>query len=296
MAHAGAHFRGSGTATPVDDRLISRLRAVGFSLYEARVYVALLRHGSQNGNEVATRAAVPSSKVYAALEKLASAGCVQSSRRGSSTRWAALPADELVGLLRKQYNDPLDFLAKELPKVQTWEPTEPFLTVSGLSAIHEAATALIRAANQEIHISCWEPDMEALREALTAAHDRGVRVFGMLYGEADPPPGSWLRHHYESIVAQRIAGRLVAVAVDDTEALVGQVPDEGDPSAVRSRNAVMTLVVKEYLHHDRVLQRAQGRIGFQEWDTWWQSDPDARAEILGRSLLGAGTQLTHEAN
>jgi HTH-type transcriptional regulator, sugar sensing transcriptional regulator len=268
----------------VDDAIVTRLREVGFSLYEARLYLGLLRDGSQNGNEVAKHASVPSSKVYAALDKLASEGFVQSERHGSSTRWAAVPPDELVDRLRRQYNEPLDFLADELPKVRAAAPTEPFLTVNGVTAMHEAVTALIGRSTVEIHISCWETDLEALRPSLEAAAERGVRVFGMLYGEAEPPPGSWLRHHYEDIVADRVGGRLLALVADDSEALIARVPDEGEANAVRSRNPVMTWIVKEYLHHDSVLQRAQLSFGFQEWDKWWQADPDARAEILGHTI------------
>jgi sugar-specific transcriptional regulator TrmB len=265
--------------------IVSRLREVGFSLYEARVYLALLRDGTQNGNEVAKHASVPSSKVYAALEKLSAEGFVHSSRRGTSTRWAAIAPDELVARLRKQYNDPLDYLVETLPKVRTAEPSEPFLTVSGVSAMHEAAAALVGAAQVELHIACWEDDLDALREALAAAHERGVRVFGMLYGDAEPPPGSWLHHHYEDIVAGRVAGRLLALVVDDREALISRLPIEGEANAVRSRNPAMTLIVKEYLHHDSVLQRAQLNIGAKEWDRWWQADPEVRAEILGHSIV-----------
>lgn len=266
---------------------MSRLRDVGFSLYEARVYLALLRGGSQNGNEVAKHAAVPSSKVYAALEKLADQGFAQSTRRGGSTRWAAVRPEELVARLRRHYTEPLDFLDEELPKVQTVEPAEPFFTVSGLTAMLEAATSLIEASQEELYISCWEEDLETLRQALNEASERGVRTFGMLYGQAELPPGSWLHHHYEEIVASRLSGRLLTLVADDAEALIAWVPDVGEANAVRSRNPVMTLIVKEYLHHDTVLQRAQMRIGFEEWDKWWKADPKLRADILGDAISAA---------
>lgn len=248
------------------------------------MYVALLREGSQNGNEVATNAKVPSSKVYAALEKLASEGFAQSIRRGNSKRWAALPPDELVERLRKHYNDPLDFLSEELPKIHAPGPSEPFLTVSGLTSVHAAAATLIGQAEKEIHISCWQPEFDILQSGLAAASDRGVEVFGMLYGEEIPTAGSWLKHHYEEIVGDRVRGRLLALVADDSEALVAWVPEDGETTAVRSRNPVMTLVVKEYLHHDSVLQRAQLKIGFEEWDRWWEADPATRAEILGEVI------------
>jgi HTH-type transcriptional regulator, sugar sensing transcriptional regulator len=272
----------------VKKSITDSLHDLGFSLYEARVYLALLQNGSQNGNEVAKHASVPSSKVYAALDKLASEGFVQSSQRGASRRWAALPPDELLSRLRKHYNDPLDFLGEQLPKIQATEAPDPFFTVAGMTAAQDAALSLIGTATAEIHISCWEMDLEALRTPLQEAHDHNVRIFGMLYGNAEPPAGSWLHHHYVDIVGNRIAGRLLALVADEREALIARIPDNGEVAAVRSRNPVMTLIVKEYLHHDSVLQRAQLQIGFDEWDRWWKADPDARAEILGQAIAVEG--------
>ena len=53
---------------------------------------------------------------------------------------------------------------------------------------------------------------------------------------------------------------------------------------VRTRSPALVLIVQEYLHHDRVLQSAQQKIGFEEWDRWWQADSDLRAIILGESI------------
>lgn len=268
----------------MDEAIASRLRELGFSQYEAQVYVALVREGAQNGNEVAKHARVPSSKVYSALDKLAAAGFVQSISRGASRLWTALPPEELVPRLRRQFNEPIDFLSDELPKVRSSEPSQPFLTLGGIEPTREAAAALIDAAEAELHVSCWPEDLEAFRDNLAAAHERGVLVYGMLYGEVETPPGSWLHHHYEDIVGQRVGGRLLALVIDDREALIARIPEGGEATAVRSRNPVMTLIVKEYLHHDSVLQRAQLQIGFDEWDRWWKADPEARAEILGRAI------------
>jgi sugar-specific transcriptional regulator TrmB len=269
------------------DTIVEQLREVGFSLYEARLYVALLRGGAQNGNEVAKLANVPSSKVYPALDKLAAEGIVHSVKRGSSTRFSAIEPAELVARLRKRYNAPLDFLADELPRVETARPPEPFLTVSGATALYETARKIIDGAREELYISCWAEDLAAIEDALVAAHERGIPIHGMLYGEAELPPGDWLRHHYVDIVGNRVSGRLMALVADEEEALVARLPRSGDTTAVLSRNPVLTLIVSEYLHHDNVLQRAQLEIGFDEWDRWWQADPSARAEILGRTLGGA---------
>ena len=82
----------------------------------------------------------------------------------------------------------------------------------------------------------------------------------------------------------RVGGRMLTLVTDSTEALVAHIPTKGDATAVRTGSPVLTLIVQEYLHHDLVLQRAQINIGFDEWDRWWQADPDLRTTILGRAL------------
>jgi hypothetical protein len=39
-----------------------------------------------------------------------------------------------------------------------------------------------------------------------------------------------------------------------------------------------------------VLQRAQLAIGFDEWDRWWQADPDLRTLILSGTAIGGSQQ------
>jgi HTH-type transcriptional regulator, sugar sensing transcriptional regulator len=265
----------------MDDGIVDRLRVLGMSLYEARIYVGLLRHGPQNGNEVSKSAGIPSSKVYSTLERLASKGIVHSVRRGSGTQYICISPDELVQRFRNEFEEPIEFLGKTLPSVAAFEPASEVLTVSGLDAIRENSTFIVGDAANEIYISVWADELADLTEALVAADERGVGIFGMLYGSPDVPPvGSWLVHSYQEIVTDRIGGRMLTVVADREEALIAHIPRRGQASAVRTRNPVLALIAQEYLHHDIVLQRAQLAIGFDEWDRWWQADPDLRTIIL----------------
>jgi HTH-type transcriptional regulator, sugar sensing transcriptional regulator len=261
------------------DAIVERLRQVGFSLYEARLYATLLRHGSQNGNELSRNSGVPSSKVYAVVEKLVAEGSVQRIASPGGTRFVALPPDELVDRLRRRFNDPLDYLAEKLPPLADHVTDEVFLSLSGEGTILESARRLVSAAHEELNISLWEPELEGLRSNIVEAAERGVRIFGMLYSAtAAEPEGTWLRHSYEEIVGDRVGGRMLTLVADGAEALVARLRDHGGADGVR------TLIVSEYLHHDLVLQRAQIDIGFDEWDRWWLADPELRGQILGRAL------------
>lgn len=269
----------------MNDAIVDRLRVLGMSLYEARVYLGLVRHGPQNGNEVAKSAGIPSSKVYSTLEKLASEGIVHTVMTGSGTQYISISPDELVHRFRQEFDEPIDYLAKTLPGLAAFEPASEVLTVTTLEALRENSRFIVDNARRELYVSIWKDDMEALRDALAAAHARDVRIFGMFYGDELPDGlGSWLIHSYQQIVADRLGGRMLTVVADGEEALIAHIPRRGEASGVRTRNPVLTLIAQEYAHHDLVLQRAQLQIGFDEWDRWWLADPDLRTIILGRSL------------
>lgn len=269
----------------MNEGLIDRLRVLGMSLYEARVYLGLLRHGPQNGNEVAKSAGIPSSKVYATLEKLAGEGLVHTVTTGSGTQYISIAPDELVHRFRQEFGEPIDYLEKTLPGLAAFEPASEVLTVTGLAAIRENSRFIVGDATRELYVSIWQDDMAELHDALAAAFARGVRIFGMLYGEEVPDGiGSWMLHSYQQIVAGRLGGRMLTVVADGEEALIAHIPHRGAASGVRTRNPGLTLIAQEYAHHDLVLQRAQIETGFDEWDRWWLADPDLRTIILGRSL------------
>jgi sugar-specific transcriptional regulator TrmB len=280
----------------MDEAVINRLQVLGFSLYEAKAYVGLLRHGPQNGNEVAKSAGLPSSKVYATLERLASKGLVHSVRRDTTTQYVCVSPDELLHRLREDYEEPIHYLEKTLHTLAAFEPSAEVLTVAGLDAIRENSRYLVIDARTEIYISIWSDDVDHLAPELVAAAARGVPIFGMLYGEEPPVgAGTWLTHSYREIVSDRIGGRMLTVVADGKEALIAHIPRQGSPSAVRTRNPVLSLITREYLHHDIVLQRAQVAFGFDEWDRWWKADPDLRTIILrGRTGVDENDDATRE--
>ena len=57
--------------------MIPKLQKLGLSPYEAKSYVALLKHGSMGGKEIAKKSGVPPTSVYRNLESLREKGFVQ---------------------------------------------------------------------------------------------------------------------------------------------------------------------------------------------------------------------------
>jgi sugar-specific transcriptional regulator TrmB len=265
--------------------VIERLQTLGLSHYEARLYLGLLEHGQQNGNELSRTSGVPSSKVYSTLDRLLTAGVVRQARHSTGSEYISVPPDELVARLRTKFLEPLDFLERTLPTLANAEPQPEILQITGRDAILDAARAVARSAESEIYASVWSQDLDDLRDELAAADGRGVEIFLMIYGDAELDFGRWQRHSYSDIVAARIGGHMLTLVADDAETLIAHIPDAGDATAVRTTNPVLCLVTEEYLRHDLLLQKAQTMTGFEKWDKWLHADDDVRALTLGRSGL-----------
>lgn len=272
----------------MNEAVIRALRAGGMSLYEARLYVGLVQYGQQNGNELSKSANVPSSKVYALLDKMRQEGIVHAVKRGSTTEFVCMSPRDLVHRLRQQFNEPIDFLEHTLPTLTTFEPSSDVFLMTGRSAVVENCRYLLNGAEKDVSVSLWPEELDSLADAFEAVAARGVAITGMFYGQEPPPYGSWLSHSYKEIVAGRIKGRMLTMVADREEAIVAHLPEHGEPSGVRTRSPALALITQEYLHHDHVLQRAQVHIGFEEWDRYWQADADLRSRILAESLEGSG--------
>lgn len=268
----------------MNEAVIRALRASGMSLYEARIYLGLVQHGPQNGNELSKAARVPSSKVYGLLEKMSQDGIIHSIRSGTSNEFVCISPRDLVERLRQQFNEPIDFLEQTLPTLASFEPASEVFVMQGRAAILENCRYLLNGALSNVSASLWPDEYGELAEAFSAAAGRGVRVEGMFYGTDLPETGSWLAHSYKEIVATRVHGRLLTVVADREEAVVAHIPDRSEPSGVRTRSPALALITQEYLHHDYVLQRMQVFVGFEQWDRYWQADADLRHQILEESL------------
>jgi sugar-specific transcriptional regulator TrmB len=266
-----------------DDLVVECLQEVGFSPYEARVYLGLLAGGPQNGNELSQRSGVPSSKVYGMLKRLAADGIVARSRRGARVEYVGVPPKDLLHKLRERYAKPLEYLEATLPTIVPSEPEPDILQLESPEGIIDHARSIIRGAHDAVYLSVWQDAIDSLREELEAAAARGVRIAGMLYGSEMPEVGWWQRHSYRETVTSRIRGTMLTLVADGSEALIAHIPERGAPSAVRTRSPVLCLVAEEYLIHDLTMQQAKTMTGYEEWDRWLRSNEDVRMLTLGRT-------------
>jgi HTH-type transcriptional regulator, sugar sensing transcriptional regulator len=268
----------------MDERALGSLRTLGLSQYEARLYLGLLTAGPQNGNELSKTAGVPSSKVYATLNKLAGLGIVAQVNSTEGAEYVCIPPEALLERLRSKYEEPLTYLEGALPDLAGERVDPTILTLASLPMILDEARKIVDRAQHRVRLSIWGESLTALAATLESASARGVLVSAMIYGEGSLRSGSWLQHGHADIVSERIGGRMLTMVADGNQALIAHLPFGGGPLGIRTENPVLCLMAEEYLHHDFVLEKAKTNVGFEAWERWWRSDPTLRDMILGRLL------------
>lgn len=255
--------------------VVDALIALGFSLNEGRAYAALLTGGPSTGYEVAQRAQVPRSAVYAVLRKLVASGAARSIP-GSPERFVGVPPDELMTLLRKRFEASQADLEHAVRSLDVEAQVPDAFTVHGYDRVIEEARRLVESAQDRIVLSGWPRELGKLEGELAEAADRGV--YTVIFSHAEIPSSlAGVCFSYgakEPDLEEFWKHRLVVVA-DDARTLIGATEQAADDAAVLSETPAIaevatswvaldiTLLAQRYGHDtEKVMARLLGhRVG-----------------------------------
>jgi sugar-specific transcriptional regulator TrmB len=216
--------------------LVEQLAAVGFSEYEAKVYVALQKCSPATGYQVAKESGVPRSTIYEVLSKLIARGAVFTQSFGEMVRYAPVPPDALLDRMRHEFEDTLDKLSDGFRHMaatpgapgQTWN-------LAGRDNILAHARQMIERAQHEVALVVGDDDeLDELLAWLQQAKSRKITltvVSPVPYEDKSVPvivhaQGQQLRH---------ALGHGLTLVVDGHDALVGEV--DRNESAVWTTNS-----------------------------------------------------------
>src|SRR5512143_687958 len=158
--------------------LVGRWMDVGFTEYEAKAYVALLRLGPATGYQVAKGSGVPRSMVYEILNKLVARGAVATQSFAEMVRYAPVPPDQLLDRMRSELEDNLAALTRDLKSLTTGSAA-PGSTwnLAGRKNILAYARQMIERAQREVALVVGDDDeLDELLPELQAACARGLAL------------------------------------------------------------------------------------------------------------------------
>jgi sugar-specific transcriptional regulator TrmB len=255
---------------PSSDTLSGDLKKLGFTEYEAKVYVQLLGMPPSTAYEIAKQAGVPRPNTYSALDSLARRGAVLPVRENPTCYVAARPRELLDGIAR-QTRSLCSGLADRLEAVTPRSDDHYVWTLRGDAAVHEQIDALIEQSTHAIWIKAADHVLRRHAEQLReAAVTRGVRLLIVLFGnDADEfryTEKSQVYIHENNGVRMGSADNLFTLAIDYREMLTANV--EGDVIAAYSKNHPIVTMALSLIRHDYYMAEIFTRFGDEITDVF----------------------------
>lgn len=253
------------------------LTAIGFTEYEAKVYLALLRENPATGYQISKKSGVPRSMVYEALSRLHARGAALETIEDRATLYRPLPPDQLLDRYEAEHRRLLDRLRRGLNELFTAPEEEYVWALSGRPNVLTYAGQMIARAGKEIYLVLPDDALTVLRDEIAAAWERGIDVSALLTGAQDLPVGRVARHPPLESEIQELIGTLLVVA-DRREALIAGT--EREMTATITRNANLVLIARQFVWMELFTQRIYERLGSELLE---RLDPEDREifESLG---------------
>jgi sugar-specific transcriptional regulator TrmB len=229
--------------------IIPRLINLGFSMYEAKAYLALLRENPLTAYEIAKYSGVPSSKIYEVIRKLETRHVIQSVHGEGSKMYVPLSPEEFIKNFRMSVEENLRMLNSELKDLKGGMDTSYTWHINDYESLLLKARRMIDTARDSILLSVWSDEFLALGGNIVEAESRGIKIAIIHYGTTNIKAGTLYRHPPEDTLFARRGVKGFALVVDSKEVLTGKIGVK-ETQAIWSMNEGFVVLAEDYIRHD----------------------------------------------
>ncbi len=240
--------------------LQKQLMQIGFTEYEAKVYLAMLRLYPATGYQLSKESGVPRSMVYEALKRLHAKGAALEAMEGRATLYRPLPPEALLTKHAEEISRLIGGLRSELNALYAEQVDNRVWTIQGETPVSTYAEKLIKQVQMELYLVLTDDDLTSLEPALLAAHKRGVDLNVLLTGDAPLEFGHVAYHPPLESELQDLTKTIIVVS-DSSEVLIGSTKTRGKKLATVTRNADLVMVARQFVWMEMLTQRIYTQIG-----------------------------------
>lgn len=263
----------------MSENLIDKLKELGFNTYEAKVYLALLKHHPATGYEISKESGVPQARAYDTLKALETSNVVVAIG-GKPVTYLPVRPDELLDRWEKSFNHSIKFLREALPSLAD-EKVEPVVNMRGEESILKHALEMVANAKRSIFLELWKVDADRFCQPLLDAKRRGVDVYVVGYDDCTLDGINVYQHSDVELMA----GRWLILSVDDLEGMVSTIEGGDRPhQAVVTRNPGIVMIIKELIVHDIFLIDVERRLRPEIEQIYGENMLMRRQKVLGSGV------------
>lgn len=206
----------------MDKDSIAKLVRIGFSEYEAKAYLGLLKKSPVSGYELSKLSGVPRSMIYEVAGKLTARGAAMTLRMSDSTKYAPVPAEEFLDQLLYEQEALIGSLRADLAGLSGASDLDYVWNIEGDANIMAKAIEMLDTAQRQIYLALVPVTFSTLRPVLETAIERGVRVVVYTTGEVDLPGGQVVVAHVAEETLGQARGLGLILVIDGEEVLVAE--------------------------------------------------------------------------
>jgi Cd2+/Zn2+-exporting ATPase len=248
---------------------LSDLVALGFTEYEGKVYLALLKESPANGYQLSKRTGVPRSMVYEALGRLHTRGAVLKSGDERITIFRPLPPEQLLERYDRQHQQLIHNLHDSLLDIYDSKEEDSLWTISGQESSFSYVTQMIANGKNEVYLVLDDFALNQLRDEIMTACRRGIQVGALLTGNGELKCDQVSYHPPAESELQGLENMLVVV-VDSKECLIANLNLDMVATITTNRNLV--LISRQFVWMELFAQRIYERLSPAMLDLLDESD------------------------
>ena len=263
---------------------VERLVDLGFSEYEAKAYVALLKDSPATGYQVSKVSGVPRSMIYEVLGKLTARGAAMELRKEGKTEYAPVPPKEFLTQIHREHEELVNAIKEDLKGLGGASDLEYVWNIEGLDNVITRAHQMIAEAQESIYMAVLPSTFPALETQLQEAVDRGLRVVVYSSQAVDLPGGRVVVASTSEEHLRTAEGLGLVLVADGDEVLVGERLTAGQARGSWTRSPLFVLIAEHHLRTDLYLPRILDILGEKAADVIHEDDWDVFALAFERTI------------
>jgi len=247
----------------ISDELLNKLLKLGFTSYEARTYLGLLRNNPATGYEISQQVNVPRSVIYTILRKLESMGVVISIHE-KPRRYIPLSPKQLLSLLESDFSKRITSVKDDLIGFNNKPESEGFWNIRGYESLMELCSSLIKETNETIYISAWKREIEQLKKPLLAAKKRGVEIVAFSFTEIDQELGEVFAYGVDEEKLAKFWDRKIIMVTDSKDLVMGSSNMDDEQQIIWTQNRAVLTIAVNYIILDITLYGQRKKVDVSE--------------------------------
>ncbi len=266
--------------------IMERLGAIGFSEYEAKAYLALLRESPVTGYQLSKLSGVPRSMIYEVMGKLITRGAVVTVRRRGSTQYAPLPAAEFFDQQHREHEQLVEALKDDLATLGKAPDLDYVWNIEGSDNIMAKAVEMIEQAAERAYVALLPATFQILEAALLEAIAPGVRVVVFTTSEVDLAGGHVIVVATPEQALGQAVGLGLILVIDGQEVLIGEQLTASDARASWTSSPLLVFVAEHHLRTDLYLPRVLALLGKRALEVIQEEDRELFAHAFESHIQG----------